>query len=62
MASGKVLFLAALIGPDGSEYTARIMAHDRRQARRMAESGAKLSGSSVVSVDTDAGAFIGARI
>ena len=54
MSNRKVVFIAILVGPDGQEYSRRIMAHDRREARRIADSGAALSFSSVVSVDVDA--------
>ena len=58
MSSRKVLFIAVLMGPDGKEYTSRILTYDRRSARRIATSGASLTGSTVVAVDTDVASMI----
>lgn len=58
MSTRKILFSAVLVGPDGKEYISRIVAHDRRSARRIAISGASLTGSTVVSIDTDVGSMI----
>jgi len=50
----KKVFIAILVGPDGREYTSRIIAHDRREAMRIADRQGRLSGSVVVATDIDA--------
>ena len=56
--STKKVYISTMVGPDGKTYTGRIVAYDRREAYRLAETGSRMSGSRVVAVDVDAGSLI----